>query len=574
VALPQRKPDPAKPDPISQGVGDYLSGQNNQAENILKKTVSSSEIRGSGLTKVTDLIAQIGRQMVDQVAANTNLEMETKEMLDQEVANAVAETIAEKEAEELLADEFNINSAANDNVEMPDSGINPTDAINSFGADPTDSADSLSTDEAANDDQEIPDDSDVEPDQAEPVYPEQLVPSGVEGSRGAPQKKDRMQQGADKAADNRSANKNAESTPNSEQAETKPEEEATPSPTETPTNAENPGETPEEKQPEREQEKTKQGAPTPEGGKTESDKSNPSADEERKKEEDDAKSKEDAPEKAKERESEGEKKPEEPTPEEKPPEPEKNPMTANQDDQASLGEPLVKTDDAGHPQPRGQNGQNQEQASGQTNPNASGQNQNSQSGQPQNQTTTDPNQNATQQQTSGQNLQQRGILMQKFNERRNKQLIAEIDKKAEQLNQDKKKLQKEIKTIDEFLKPLEREHKALTIASWTLLAIEILIKVLAAILAATIIFLFIVPIAPMVWTASNIPQVLRKAVDLKIADLDKKMEKKKKERDEKRKKLKNISQQIAKLAQQRFRIINQSLLTTLKQQRSKQQSAV
>ena len=127
-----------------------------------------------------------------------------------------------------------------------------------------------------------------------------------------------------------------------------------------------------------------------------------------------------------------------------------------------------------------------------------------------------------------------------------------------ELNKDKATIENKIKKIDKELKPMEREHFWLEVAKWSLVLAEIFLMFLAAVLASTIIFLFIIPLAPAVWLSAKIPAVAREAVDLKISDLEKKMEKQKKERTDEEKKLEEKNKEIKKLARERFKLINQT----------------
>jgi Na+-transporting methylmalonyl-CoA/oxaloacetate decarboxylase gamma subunit len=231
-----------------------------------------------------------------------------------------------------------------------------------------------------------------------------------------------------------------------------------------------------------------------------------------------------------------------PEPENDLPKMEKSPLTETE------GEPFVPTDEIGQPLNKKRN-----------NPPVGQQNPSTNEGSPANQTPTE-NISPGGSTDTVQNVQQNGILAQTANRIRFRKILEEIDKRMTNLIKDKKEIEKKIKNISNEIAPEERKLVAYKIAKWTLFIIQWLLRVLAIVLGITIVFLLLVPLAQLVWTLSSIPGTAKTLMNEKIKKVEEEIEKKTNEREKEQKKLKEKNSEIGKLAKERYKIINQSIV--------------
>lgn len=240
-----------------------------------------------------------------------------------------------------------------------------------------------------------------------------------------------------------------------------------------------------------------------------------------------------------------------PIPEELPETPEVSPSSGTE------GPPLVNTDEYGqvvkpaeknqvNPQTGQPNNQNTEQANGgQPNqPGAGGQAPGA----------------APDAQAAEQNTPNRGKLTQGINYLRQKGAVDKIAKQILKLIAEKNKEQRNLKKLNDELRPLKLQKNLLRTAYWGLVIITWIIRGAAAILAMTIIFLIFIPLAPAVWMSANIPSFAADAIDIRLAMVKEKMEEKEKKQEEKKTTVKKLNEQISKLSRDRQKILNQSLL--------------
>jgi Na+-transporting methylmalonyl-CoA/oxaloacetate decarboxylase gamma subunit len=520
VAAVAKQPQPV--DELTNSYGDDFRSQYPRIISPLKSALQSSQIKGSGLRSVTDLIEKFGKQIIEQAAESIN---------NQDTA----------------IDGF---KAAATEVAL-ESGI---EALTTFGTNPTGADLQPSRDNedagvsAVNDteEQEIPN---PENGDVQEQIPDTAIENPLEDTTGQEHKPANLPQ---------KPNSSEPSTP-PESAQTPRDEMPAPATTPPPVSVapasipSEEGNTGQVTQPENNalSEAVPPSTSIPQTSPATPAKNEmPTASEpqpDAQQTPDEQKKPDSLPEKPKpEQEDQPEEKPTEekpaPEPENDLPKMEKSPLTETE------GEPFVPTDEIGQPLNKKTN-----------NPPVGQQNPSPNEGSPANQTPTE-NISPDGSTNTVQNVQQNGILAQTANRIRFRKILEEIDKRMTNLIKDKKEIEKKIKNISNEIAPEERKLVAYKIAKWTLFIIQWLLRVLAIVLGITIVFLVLVPLAQLVWTLSSIPGTAKTLMNEKIKKVEEEIEKKTNEREKEQKKLKEKNSEIGKLAKERYKIINQSIL--------------
>lgn len=159
----------------------------------------------------------------------------------------------------------------------------------------------------------------------------------------------------------------------------------------------------------------------------------------------------------------------------------------------------------------------------------------------------------------GEKNKQKNRLTQMANKIRFRNEIKPLDNQLKLYNRSVLEIQRKINPTKNKIKPLTVAKRVLQTTKWSLRILQILLYVIAAILAASIIFLFLIPIAPMVYFGAQALEGPIEALNVQIDILNKKikdLEKEIKDEEEKRNKIMKI---IMQLYAQRRAIINRNL---------------
>lgn len=156
---------------------------------------------------------------------------------------------------------------------------------------------------------------------------------------------------------------------------------------------------------------------------------------------------------------------------------------------------------------------------------------------------------------------ERGKITQGINFLRNRAQFAEIDQEVQAIYEKIKQIQKDIKELSDKITPVERKINLYRIAYWSSFVVMIFLYLIAAILALTIIFLFIIPIAPFIWGLAEIPSASCTAINHQMDSLKKEIEDDKKKKEKKEEELKKYQGDLKTLAIKRHNLKNQSLLS-------------
>ena len=554
--------------PLSDSLQESLASQNSRISGSLGKALGGSSISGAGFKNIKDKIQEMGERMAQSVsnemlageaiqdviglaalaavAANDNVEAlaeEAKKTAANIDPNQIIDNFgksptpseADLARQAALADSLTGSTAANDNVETPNQEEAPkpkalSDAKAANDNQESDKKNEPPTKETEPPVAEVPNEEATQPLPEQPVVPAQPPQTSAKNTPGAQsdttknnqEQSNKPEPPAQKTAE--SPTGESATKPQGEPADNKPPVVEVPQETgaQAPTGAATPAV------------KKTEGEPEPPAQKTAE---SPTGESATKPQEEEAKAKEQAEAGNPPPNAEGEQ-PAEGVPAKTEGEPEPPAEENKKIDNAldNLGVPLVPTDEYGRPtKTKEEEAKAKEQAeAGNPPPNADGEQPTE--GAPENKNQGTPQEGA-----------KRGKITQGINYLRNYQKITE--------------LKNEIKKINKKIKPLEHLITLLKIAYWSLYVVEIFIRLLAIVLALTIVFLIFFPLAEGVWAAASIPQASRLAIKKEIKALEKSIEEEKKKRDKKEKEVKKYQNEIKNLAIQRNNLKNQALLS-------------
>lgn len=548
MAQAARKIDPNLK-PLSDSLNSSLASETARVSDTLANSLGGSRLAGEGFKKINDKIQDIGEQM-SQVLAD---ELTGQELLKD--AGMLALVIAANE----LNNEDNKKNLA-DSIKEGAQNIDPNEAINDFGNSALPENKSVAeqiaeheTKQAANDNVETPP---VAANDNVENQPHDRLQAGMDRTK-------EKSEAAKKAALNpnalntaQAANDNTENDPKSEPGAVDNPLPIVPPPEPTDNSLKSPQTNPPQNQKQPDQPHDASTTAAQQKNPEQPNEPEPKPAEKKAIENLDKKEPENTEPKPEKPEENSEEKKEEAQPQPEPavePEPETNPI-----DQAlnEAGLPLVDTDEDNPMLPKKTEIEKAAEQAKQQESAQTSENNQPDGNAPQSTEGEDPENPNTPPQPG----QKRGKITQGVNYLRNRGAISDIEKEIKQLEPKLRELKKEIKQINDKIKPIERKITLLRIAYWSLFIVEIFLRLLAVVLAITIVFLIFFPLAEMVWAASSVPQGARLAMGKEIDKLKETIEDEKKKKEKKEKELKKYQNEIKNLAIQRYNLMNQSLL--------------